>query len=180
MCITIMYISAPKLCKKKKQWEIFAERERKREKKRARERYVLTEAKALPSASPVCELPVGVPRFVTAKKKTKNIVGGFVKVTQTNGNWSQDTIHLFNCLTDFFLENGCWAMIKTRDTARDILGRWLIYQQECLPMTPSVVVADGVWAAVTNGEVLVLLRWKLDMGGRLALMSGETACAGKL
>lgn len=41
------------------------------------ERGVLTEAKARPSASPVCELPVGFPRFVAAKKK--NIVGGFVK-----------------------------------------------------------------------------------------------------
>lgn len=45
-------------------------------------------------------------------------------------------------------------------------------------MTPSVAVADGGWAAVTKGDVLLLLRWKLDMGGRLALMSGETECAG--
>lgn len=45
-------------------------------------------------------------------------------------------------------------------------------------MTPSAALVDGVCAAVTNGEVLVLLRWKLDMGGRLALMSGETECAG--
>lgn len=45
-------------------------------------------------------------------------------------------------------------------------------------MSPSAEVTDGVCAAVTNGEVLVLLLWKLDMGGRLALMSGETECAG--
>lgn len=45
-------------------------------------------------------------------------------------------------------------------------------------MTPSAVLTDGVCAAVTNGEVLALLRWKLDMGGRLALMSGDTECAG--
>lgn len=61
---------------------------------RERESVELTEAKALPSASPVCELPVGFPRFVAAKK---NIVRGFVKVIETNGNWSQDTIQLFNC-----------------------------------------------------------------------------------
>lgn len=45
-------------------------------------------------------------------------------------------------------------------------------------MTPSAALAAGVCAAVTNGEVLVLLRWKLDIGGRLALMSGDAECAG--
>lgn len=45
-------------------------------------------------------------------------------------------------------------------------------------MTPSTSLTDVVCAAVTNGKVLVLLRWKLDMGGRLALTSGETECPG--
>lgn len=62
----------PKIVQEKKTvTDICRKREKKREKER--ERYVLTEAKALPSASPVCELPVGVPRFVTAKKKQKTL-----------------------------------------------------------------------------------------------------------
>lgn len=47
-----------------------------------------------------------------------------------------------------------------------------------LPMTPSAVLTDGVCAVVMKGEVLALLLWKLDIGGRLALISGETECAG--
>lgn len=46
-------------------------------------------------------------------------------------------------------------------------------------MTPSVALTGGVCVALTKGEVLALLRWKLDMGGRLALMFvGETECGG--
>lgn len=46
-------------------------------------------------------------------------------------------------------------------------------------MTFSVALTGGVCEAVTKGEALALFRWKLDMGGRLGLMSvGETECAG--
>lgn len=46
-------------------------------------------------------------------------------------------------------------------------------------MTPSVVLTGGVCVGLTNGEVLALLRWKLDIGGRLAWMSvGDTECGG--
>lgn len=42
-----------------------------------------------------------------------------------------------------------------------------------------MVLTGGVWDAVTKGELLAVLRWKLDMGGRLALMSvGDTECGG--
>lgn len=42
-----------------------------------------------------------------------------------------------------------------------------------------MVLTGGVCDAVTKGELLAVLRWKLDIGGRLALMSvGDTECGG--
>ena len=161
--VYIMYIFSPQ--------QIFAKRGRERE------RVVLTEAKALPSASPVCELPVGFPRFVAAKKKhcrrlCKSNPDKWKLVTRCNSvtellNWFSFSEWLPGCANNY---GYC--------TELDIQNWKVIYQLECIPMTPSVVVAVGVWVALTNGEVLVLLRWKLDIGGRLALMSGETECAG--
>lgn len=62
-----------------------------------------------------------------------------------------------------------------------MVGKLVILEKKknaYVPITPSAELTDEVCAAVTNGEVLALLRWKLDMGGRLALMSGERECAG--
>ena len=55
----------------------------------------------------------------------------------------------------------------------------LLFFLPVIPMTPSVVLTGGVCEAVTKGELLAALRWKLDMGGRLGLISvGDTECGG--
>lgn len=76
--------------------DIFSERERERW------RVILTEAKALPSASPVCELPVGLPRFVAAKKKhcrrfDKSNSDKRKSVTRYN-----PVVQLLNCIFFFY------------------------------------------------------------------------------
>lgn len=47
------------------------------------------------------------------------------------------------------------------------------------PRMLSDPLMGGVCEAATYGELLVLPRWKLDIGGRLVFMSvGDTECGG--
>lgn len=114
----------PKIVEEKhKEWQIFPEGERERG------RVVLTEAKALPSASPVCELPVVLPRFVAARKKT--LWEAFIKATQTNGNRSQDTIQyvqMLNWLIYFLYIEWLLSRDKKLGTLHETLwvGGWSI------------------------------------------------------
>lgn len=78
----------------------------------------------------------------------------------------------------FQASGGFWQYVRS-----SVFGFYLFFMARgtyhILPMTPSVVLTGGVWDAVTKGELLAVLRWKLDIGGRLALMSvGDTECGG--
>jgi hypothetical protein len=177
---------------------------------------ILTDAKAFPSASPVCELPAAfplVPGDFKQGKKIKNFSRivhlfffflGIFPLFQgcsllllhichsTPGN-TLCVVYLINCkakfLTGFCIINEnevCFQYFTEK-----YMERYRVHQNppsygvgrsvnpEGSPRMLSAPLMGGVCEAATYGELLVLLRWKLDIGGRLVFMSvGETECGG--